>query len=109
MLEKEQNKMNLNLTNNKKEIKIDQELVDAVLDKTKSIVYTQKRSHYILPEFVGRTIGVYNGKTYITIKVLEEMVGMKLGQFSPTRKVRMKPIATKKVAAASTSRGKKKK
>ena len=93
----------------KKELKIDNELVQSFADTSKSIVYTQKRSHYILPEFIGRTVGVHNGKTYITFKIDESMVGFKLGQFSPTRKIKLKPIATKKVAAASARGVKKKK
>jgi len=39
----------------------------------------------ILPQFVGLTFGVYNGKKFIPVNVTEEMVGHKLGEFSPTR------------------------
>lgn len=48
-------------------------------------VNTWSRSSTILPDFVGMTIGVYNGKTFVPVNVQEEMVGRKLGEFSPTR------------------------
>ena len=43
------------------------------------------RRSTILPQFVGLTFGVYNGKKFIPVNVSEEMVGHKLGEFSPTR------------------------
>jgi small subunit ribosomal protein S19 len=43
------------------------------------------RRSTILPQFVGLTFGVYNGKKFIPVNVTEEMVGHKLGEFSPTR------------------------
>lgn len=43
------------------------------------------RSASILPTFVGLTISVYNGKKYIPVHIVEEMVGYKFGQFAPTR------------------------
>jgi len=44
------------------------------------------RNSLILPTFIGLSLQVYNGKTFITIKVSKEMVGHKLGEFVPTRK-----------------------
>jgi len=48
-------------------------------------VKTWSRRSMILPEFVGRTFLVYNGKKFISVFVTENMVGHKLGEFSPTR------------------------
>lgn len=53
---------------------------------TKEILKTWDRASTISPEMVGFTIGVYNGKKHIPVLVLEDMVGHKLGEFSPTRK-----------------------
>ncbi|PIP21705.1 MAG: 30S ribosomal protein S19 [Candidatus Nealsonbacteria bacterium CG23_combo_of_CG06-09_8_20_14_all_40_13] len=49
-------------------------------------ILTWSRDSVIFPEMVGLTIGVHNGKTHIPVKIIEEMVGHKLGEFSPTRK-----------------------
>jgi small subunit ribosomal protein S19 len=48
-------------------------------------IKTWSRRSMILPEFVGRTFLVYNGKKFISVFVTENMVGHKLGEFSPTR------------------------
>ncbi|MDP3957935.1 MAG: 30S ribosomal protein S19 [bacterium] len=50
------------------------------------VVKTWSRRADISPEMVGFTFGVYNGKTHIEVLVTEDMVGHKLGEFSPTRK-----------------------
>ena len=49
------------------------------------IIKIWSRRSTILPQFVGLTFGVYNGKKFIPVNVSEEMVGHKLGEFSPTR------------------------
>ena len=49
-------------------------------------VKTMSKNSIILPKFVGVTLQVYNGKTFIIIKVIDEMVGHKLGEFVATRK-----------------------
>ena len=51
----------------------------------KEVIKTWSRRSTILPQFVGLTFGVYNGKKFIPVNVTEEMVGHKLGEFSPTR------------------------
>ena len=51
----------------------------------KKVTRTWSRRSTILPEFVGHTIAVYNGKKFIPVYVTENMVGHKLGEFSPTR------------------------
>lgn len=52
----------------------------------KKIVKTWARSCQIPPEFVGHTFGVHNGKQHVPVYVTENMVGHRLGEFSPTRK-----------------------
>lgn len=52
----------------------------------KTIIKTWSRASTITPEMVGFTIGVYNGKVHVSVLITEDMVGHKLGEFSPTRK-----------------------
>ena len=54
----------------------------------KSVIKVWNRACVISPEFVGHTIGVYNGKVFINVFVSEAMVGHRLGEFSPTRTFR---------------------
>ena len=51
----------------------------------KTVIKTWSRSSMIIPDMVGETIAVHNGKTFIPVFVTENMVGHKLGEFSPTR------------------------
>ena len=51
----------------------------------KKVVRTWSRRSTILPEFVGHTIAVHNGKKFIPVYVTENMVGHKMGEFAPTR------------------------
>jgi small subunit ribosomal protein S19 len=51
----------------------------------KEIIRTWSRRSTILPQFVGLTFGVYNGRKFIPVLVTENMVGHKFGEFSPTR------------------------
>ena len=51
----------------------------------KDIIKTWSRSSTILPSMVGHTIAVYNGKQHVPVYVNDQMVGHKLGEFSPTR------------------------
>ena len=71
---------------------VDQKLVDRVEEmnktKEKKVVRTWSRRCTILPEFVGHTVAVHNGKTFIPIFISENMVGHKLGEFAPTRTFR---------------------
>ena len=48
-------------------------------------IKTWSRRSTILPQFVGLTFGVYNGKKHIPVSVTEEMIGQKFGEYSPTR------------------------
>ncbi|HSQ42115.1 MAG TPA: 30S ribosomal protein S19 [Fibrobacteraceae bacterium] len=51
----------------------------------KQAIKTWSRRSTIVPDFVGLTFSVYNGKTFVPVYVTENMVGHKLGEFSPTR------------------------
>ena len=51
----------------------------------KKVIRTWSRRSTILPEFIGHTIAVHNGKKFIPVYITENMVGHKLGEFSPTR------------------------
>ena len=52
----------------------------------KTVVKTWSRRSTIYPDFIGHTFAVHNGKEFIPVYVTEDMVGHKLGEFSPTRK-----------------------
>ncbi len=60
----------------------------AVKSNDKKTIKTWARSCTVVPEMVGLTFGVHNGKEHLPVFVVEEMVGHKLGEFSPTRKFR---------------------
>ena len=68
---------------------VDGHLMDKVVamnDKNdKKVVRTWSRRSTIVPDFIGHTIAVHNGKKFIPVYVTENMVGHKLGEFSPTR------------------------
>ena len=49
------------------------------------VIKTWSRRSTIMPQFVGLTFGVHNGQKHVPVSVSEEMVGMKLGEFAPTR------------------------
>jgi small subunit ribosomal protein S19 len=68
---------------------VDQKLVKKISKlkaNDKTIINTWARACTITPEMVGFTIGVHNGKQHLPVRVVENMVGHKLGEFSPTRK-----------------------
>lgn len=54
----------------------------------KVVIKTWSRASMIIPDMVGETIAVHNGKTFVPVFVTENMVGHKLGEFSPTRSYR---------------------
>ena len=72
---------------------------DANKGNKKSVIKTWSRRSMILPEMVGLTIAVHNGKAHVPVLVNENMVGHKLGEFAPTRTFHGHS-AEKKVAAA---------
>jgi small subunit ribosomal protein S19 len=68
---------------------VDEKLLKKVLSMkpaSAGTIKTWARRSVIAPEMVGFTFGVYNGKVHIDVFVSEEMVGHKLGEFSPTKK-----------------------
>jgi small subunit ribosomal protein S19 len=60
----------------------------ALGNEDRTIVKTWARSSTVSPDFVGKTIAVHNGKVHVPVFITENMVGHKLGEFSPTRKFR---------------------
>jgi small subunit ribosomal protein S19 len=68
---------------------VDKHLSKKVEEMTKTnqkkVIKTWSRRSTILPEFVGQTFAVHNGRKFIPVYVTENMVGHKLGEFSPTR------------------------
>ncbi|HEX2792523.1 MAG TPA: 30S ribosomal protein S19 [Candidatus Paceibacterota bacterium] len=68
---------------------VDQKLMKKLVDKkpaTAGVIKTWARNSQIAPEMVGFTFGVHNGKQHVEVLVAEEMVGHRLGEFSPTKK-----------------------
>ncbi|HBV57937.1 MAG TPA: 30S ribosomal protein S19 [Candidatus Magasanikbacteria bacterium] len=68
---------------------VDEKLLKKVMklrSGDKTVIKTWSRDSQITPEMVGFTIGVHNGKLHIPVLVVENMVGHRLGEFSPTRK-----------------------
>ena len=59
--------------------------LNASSDKERSLAYVVTPLDHPLPEFVGHTIAVHNGRKFIPVYVTENMVGHKMGEFSPTR------------------------
>lgn len=61
----------------------------AKTDKKSEPIKTWSRKSMVTPDFVGLTIAVHNGKKFVSVFITENMVGHKLGEFSPTRTFRM--------------------
>ncbi len=75
----------------KKNYFIDEKLLKKVLKvksagSSRTSIKTWSRSSTVIPEMIGLTIEVHNGRQHIPVFIVEEMVGYKLGEFSPTRK-----------------------
>ena len=68
--------------------KLQKRVDDAQSSGKKSVIKTWSRASMITPDFVGLTVAVHNGKTFVPVYVTENMVGHKLGEFSPTRTYR---------------------
>jgi len=65
--------------------KLLEKIMEAKNAKKKAVIKTWSRASMIIPDMVGETIAVHNGKTFVPVFVTENMVGHKLGEFSPTR------------------------
>jgi small subunit ribosomal protein S19 len=72
---------------------------------SKKAIKTWSRRSMIVPEMVGHTFDVHNGRKFIAVYVSENMVGHRLGEFSPTRTFKMHPKKTAPAAAAPASGG----
>jgi small subunit ribosomal protein S19 len=68
--------------------KLQKRVEEAQASGKKNVIKTWSRASTITPDMVGMTIAVHNGKTFIPVYVTENMVGHKLGEFSPTRNFR---------------------
>ena len=74
-------------------------------ETNKKPIKTWSRKSTIIPDFIGISFLIYNGKKFIPIKISEEMVGHKLGEFSPTRQFSGHTPADKKAAQEALSVG----
>jgi small subunit ribosomal protein S19 len=79
------------------------EAMNAVNDR--KVIKTWSRRSTIVPEMVGHTLAVYNGKKFIPVYVTENMVGHKLGEFSPTRQFKGHSSRVEKVATTAPALG----
>ena len=72
-------------------------------ETNKKPIKTWSRNSTIIPDFVGHSFMIHNGKSFIPITISEEMVGHKLGEFAPTRTFKGHTPADKKAAAPATA------
>ena len=71
----------------------------------KKVIKTWSRRSTVVPEMVGHTLAVHNGKKFVPVYVTENMVGHKLGEFSPTRTFKGHTTKSEKAAAQRAGRG----
>jgi small subunit ribosomal protein S19 len=71
----------------------------------KKVVKTWSRRSTVVPEMVGHTLAVHNGKKFVPVYVTENMVGHKLGEFSPTRTFKGHTTKSEKAASAVPAAG----
>src|SRR5512135_614226 len=71
----------------------------------KKVVRTWSRRSTVIPEMVGHTLAVHNGKKFIPVYVTENMVGHKLGEFAPTRLFKGHTTKSEKAASAAPAAG----
>ncbi len=70
------------------DVKLEKKVLEMSQSPKKKTIKTWARNSMISPDFVGNTIAVHNGKKFIPVYVTENMVGHRLGEFSPTRTYR---------------------
>ncbi len=91
----------------KKGVYVDEKLLSKVVvanqKKDRRPIKTWSRRSTITPEFVGVTLSVHNGKTFHSVFVSENMVGHKVGEFSPTRTFKKHSASGDKAKAAAAS------
>ena len=71
----------------------------------KKVIKTWSRRSTVTPEMVGHTVAVHNGKKFIPVYITENMVGHKLGEFSPTRTFKGHTTKSDKAASVSPAKG----
>ena len=71
----------------------------------KKVIKTWSRRSTVIPEMVGHTMAVHNGRKFIPVYVTENMVGHKLGEFAPTRTFKGHTTKTEKAATAAPAQG----
>ena len=71
----------------------------------KKVIKTWSRRSTVIPEMVGHTMAVHNGRKFIPVYVTENMVGHKLGEFAPTRTFKGHTTKSEKAAAAAPAAG----
>ena len=71
----------------------------------KKVIKTWSRRSTVIPEMVGHTMAVHNGKKFIPVYVTENMVGHKLGEFAPTRMFKGHTTKSEKAASAAPAAG----
>jgi small subunit ribosomal protein S19 len=88
---------------------VDTHLLEKVEDMNRSnekkVLKTWSRRSTVVPEMVGHTLAVHNGKKFVPVYITENMVGHKLGEFSPTRQFRGHSNRADKAAAAAAAPG----
>lgn len=60
--------------------------IENTISSSKNVIKTTSKNSIIVPNFIGLTFQIYNGKTFITVKIIEEMINHKFGEFINTRK-----------------------
>ncbi len=92
------------------DLHLQKKVTQQIESKTKKVIKTWSRRSTITPDFVGITFAVHNGKKFIPVFVTENMVGHKLGEFSPTRTFHMhsgdRKVKTDSAPSAPSSAGK---
>ena len=74
-------------------------------EREKKVIKTWSRRSTVIPEMIGHTMAVHNGKKFIPVYVTENMVGHKLGEFAPTRTFKGHTTKSEKAAAAAPAAG----
>ncbi|WP_185853150.1 30S ribosomal protein S19 [Blattabacterium cuenoti] len=69
-------------------LKLHKKVLINLKSEKKTVIKTWSRPSTILPDFVGQTFAVHNGKQFVSVYVTENMIGHKLGEFAPTRTFR---------------------
>ena len=68
--------------------KLEKKVLENAANGDKAVIKTWSRASMISPDMVGQTIAVHNGRQFVPVYITENMVGHKLGEFSPTRSFR---------------------